>query len=579
MNKLLKIFNLITINNLKLGIHYLKNNGIHKFISQFFLYTSSDKSNYNYYIKKNRLHKSILDSQSSVRFKNTPFFQIIYPYNNIHIKLLLNTLELQTYKNWDLFIPCTLKKHIPSKTNLHFFDDFDSLITSGYEYDYIVFFNEYALSSPDLLFEAASSINEDASDFIYYDEDIISSAKKRSNPYFKSDYNYDMLMQQNYIGNNFCISRHAVQKIFDITHSSCHKLMNDCAVYANRFCHQITHISKILIHNLNKYSLIDSDKYKLSIAGYFTHYNIDACITSNSNDRLRISYKLLANPFISIIIPNKDHIEDLSKCINSIFKSTYTNYEIIIVENNSTEEKTFHYYQHISQHAKVKIIKWNKEFNYSAINNFAVTHAAGEFILFLNNDTEVICADWLEEMLMYAQRKDVGIVGSLLLYPDNTVQHAGVILGIQGIAGHSHKNFPAADNGYFNRLCLVQDYSCVTAACMMIRKTIFQEVNQFDEQFKVAFNDIDLCLKVRQQNYLIVYTPYAKLYHYESKSRGIENTPEKLSRFQSEINHFRKKWQKLLDEGDPYYNKNLTLLYEDFSLKRKIEYKNNFSFY
>ncbi len=580
MNKLFKIFNLITISNLKLAIHYLKNNGIKKFFNQFFLYTSSDKSNYNYFIKMTQLNKSTLNLQSSTHFNNAPFFQIVYPYNNTHFKLLLNTLEMQTYKKWELFVPRKLEKQLPSelsKTKLHFFDVPDSLFIT--EYNYIVFFSEHALASPDLLFELASTINNRSSDFIFYDEDIISSNQKRSDPHFKSDYNYDMLMQKNYIGHNFCISHDAARKIFTITASPLNLLLNDCVIYANKICYQITHISKILIHNLNKYTEIDSEQYKKSVTRYFMHQGITAHITHIDYNNLRIAYQLHTAPLISIIIPNKDHTDDLAKCINSIFKSSYTNYEIIIVENNSTEEKTFHYYHRISQHDNIKILHWDKEFNYSAINNYAVTYASGEYILFLNNDTEVITTNWLEEMLMYAQREDVGIVGSLLLYPDNTVQHAGVILGIQGIAGHSHKNLPAADNGYFNRLCLVQDYSCVTAACMMIRKTLFQKVNRFDEHFKVAFNDIDLCLKVRQENYLVVYTPYAKLYHYESKSRGIEDTPEKLARFQSEIMRFRNKWHHLLNEGDPYYNTNLTLLYEDFSLKRKIEYKDSFSFY
>lgn len=284
----------------------------------------------------------------------------------------------------------------------------------------------------------------------------------------------------------------------------------------------------------------------------------------------RMRYEIKGHPKISIIIPNKDHVDLLSRCISSIReKSTYDNYEIIIVENNSMLKSTFAYYDSLAEDEKIKVVKWEKEFNYSAINNFGVTFASGEYILLLNNDMEVIAADWLEEMLMFAQRDDVGAVGAKLYYPDDTVQHAGVILGIGGVAGHSHKYFKKGEPGYFARLVVAQDLSAVTAACMMMPKAVFDEVGGLDEGYKVAFNDVDLCMKIRQAGYLIVYTPYAELYHYESVSRGSEDTPEKVERFNGEVARFMERWGEELLAGDPYYNPNLSLEFEDFREKRK----------
>ena len=282
----------------------------------------------------------------------------------------------------------------------------------------------------------------------------------------------------------------------------------------------------------------------------------------------RIRYPIKGSPLISIIIPNKDHAADLKKCIGSILNlSTYRNFEIVIVENNSVEAETLAYYEELRQDENIRVIIWKDKFNFSAINNFGFQHTHGEYILLLNNDIEVITPDWLEEMLMFAQRVDVGAVGAMLYYPDDTIQHAGVILGIGGVAGHAHKNLRKGKPGYMGRASFAQNLSAVTAACMMIPRHVFIELNGFDETFAVAFNDVDLCMRIRRAGYLIVFTPYAELYHYESKSRGMENTAEKRKRFQSEVLRFMGKWKRELEAGDPYYNPNLTLGAEDFSLK------------
>ncbi|MGN1320794.1 MAG: glycosyltransferase family 2 protein, partial [Acutalibacteraceae bacterium] len=283
----------------------------------------------------------------------------------------------------------------------------------------------------------------------------------------------------------------------------------------------------------------------------------------------KIQYDINGNPLISIIIPNKDHINDLDKCLSSVYeKSTYKNFEIIIVENNSTEDKTFEYYKSIqNKYENLKVITWDKGFNYSAINNFAVKQAKGEYVLLLNNDIEVITPDWLEQMLMFAQRKDVGAVGAKLYYPDDTIQHAGVIVGLGGVAGHSHKYFDRTDPGYMARASIAQNLSACTAACLLVRKDVYNEVGGLDEGYAVAFNDVDFCMSIRKAGYLIVFTPFAEFYHYESKSRGIEDTAEKRARFNSEVFRFQDKWGAELKKGDPYYNPNLTLDSENFALK------------
>ena len=284
----------------------------------------------------------------------------------------------------------------------------------------------------------------------------------------------------------------------------------------------------------------------------------------------RTKYQWDEKPLISILIPNKDHIDDLERCISSIEeKSTYKNYEYIIIENNSTDEKTFAYYKELEQkNEKVKVVYWDGIFNYSEINNFGASFANGEYLLLLNNDTEVINEDWMEEMLGYCMRKDVGIVGARLYYADDTIQHAGVVMGLGGIAGHCFVQQPRSTTGYCHRIICAQDYSAVTAACMMVKKSVFEEVGGLSPELAVAFNDIDFCLKVRRAGYLVVYNPYVELYHYESKSRGLEDTPEKKARFGREIAKLEELWPDIFKNPDPYYNPNLTLVSQDFSLKR-----------
>ncbi|MBQ2100434.1 MAG: glycosyltransferase family 2 protein, partial [Lachnospiraceae bacterium] len=301
----------------------------------------------------------------------------------------------------------------------------------------------------------------------------------------------------------------------------------------------------------------------------FDHFQITS--TRAFATIFRIQYQILGHPKISIVIPNKDHLEDLQRCVSSIIeRSTYDNYEIIIVENNSETKEIKDYYQKLLETAadKVKIVTFEGKFNYSAVNNLGVSKAEGEYILLLNNDTQVITANWLEELLMYAQREDVGAVGAKLYYADQTIQHAGVILGLGAhrTAGHCHYKQARQNLGYMGRLCYAQNFSAVTGACLMVKKSLYDEVGGLDESFAISLNDVDFCLKLRQKGLLNVFTPFAELFHFESISRGLDDQGEKAQRYNKESEQFRTKWKAVLDAGDPYYNPNFSLDKSDFSL-------------
>ena len=341
---------------------------------------------------------------------------------------------------------------------------------------------------------------------------------------------------------------------------------------------EICHIPEVLYHwRTHKASTADNpaskmyafDAGKRAIEGNLERSGVKG-VVSHTKDLgfYQVEYPVKGNPLISILIPNKDQKDSLKKCLDSVFeKSTYTNYEIIIIENNSVEDETFAYYKELEKKSNVKIVTWEGEFNYSAINNFGEKEANGDYLLFLNNDVEVINSSWMEEMLGNCQRKEVGIVGAKLYYPDDTIQHAGTIIGIGGIAGHAFLNMPRSRTGYLHKASIQMDLSAVTAACMMMKKDVFDKLGGFEEKLTVAFNDVDLCLRTVEAGYLVVYNPRVELYHYESKSRGLEDNEEKVRRFQGEIEFMRTRWIRILKNGDPNYNKNLTLSKWNYSLR------------
>ena len=415
---------------------------------------------------------------------------------------------------------------------------------------------------------------------VYTDEDKLSmDGEFYFEPHFKSDYNLFRLRDNNYICHIFAVKKALVDQVGGLRQEYDGSQDYDFILRCCEQAKQVIHIPRVLYHwrcHMNSVAANPESKtyaYEAGCRAIQEHYRrvgIEAEVEMTKHPGwYRSHVKIQGEPLVSILIPNKDHIDDLEKCLSSIYeKSTWKNYEILVVENNSEKPETFEYYKNLSwRYPKARVLTWKEGFNYAAINNFAAKDAKGSYLLFLNNDVEVITPGWIEEMLMICQQPDVAIVGAKLYYPDNLIQHAGVVLGMGGIAGHIMCQASCEDKGYFGRAVNVQEISAVTAACMLMKVEDFEAVGGFDEEFVVAFNDIDLCMKERAAGKKVVFTPYAELYHYESKSRGMEDTPEKQFRFEKETKHFEEKWGEQMSKGDPYYNPNLSLKEADCSLR------------
>ena len=551
---------------------------------------------------KYNISKKQRKSESSVVFERNVKISVLVPLYNTpqkYLKQMIDSVINQTYSNWELCLAdgstdefasvgavCQEYaesdkriKYVKLQKNLGISENTNACIDIATG-DYIGLFDHDDLLHPSVLFEVAKAINEQNADFIYTDEVTFANDKTSDITVcnFKPDFAPDTLRSYNYICHFSVFSKQLLDSVGHFR-SECDGSQDyDLILRLTEKAEKIVHIQKALYfwrsHKASTASDISAKPYIIDAAhkaleDHLERVGLDGSVEDGCVPSVyRIKYEIKGNPLVSIIIPNKDHIDDLDKCITSVLtKSTYRNFEIIVVENNSTEKETFEYYKTLEKYPNIKIMYWDKAFNYSAINNFAAQKAKGDYILLLNNDVEIITPEWLEEMLMFAQRDDVAAVGAKLYYPDDTVQHAGVILGIGGVAGHGHKGIARNAYGYMTRACIAQNLSACTAACLLIDANVYREVEGLDEGYAVAFNDVDLCMKIRQKGYLLVFTPYAELYHYESKSRGVEDTPEKQERFSREVKRFFSKWDKELKQGDPYYNPNLTLEFEDFSLK------------
>ena len=448
--------------------------------------------------------------------------------------------------------------------------------------DFIVLADHDDRMTENALYECAKAINENPGcDVLYSDEDKLDmDGGALFEPHFKPDFNPDLLTSTNYICHLFAVNRDLVEEVGQFDERFDGAQDYDFIFRCTEAARKIYHIPKVLYHwRCHQDSTASNPESKLyafeagarAIMAHYGRVGIRAEKVEKGVDYgiYHTIYEIEGEPLVSVIIPNKDHHTDLDLCIRSLIeRGTWKNLEFIVVENNSTEPETFEYYKKISaEFPQVKVVTWEREFNYAAINNFGVTFASGEYLLFLNNDTEIIEPDCIHELLGFAQRPDVGAVGARLLYQDDTIQHAGVVVGFGGIAGHTFIGLHKAENSYFHRAMCAQDYSAVTAACMMSKRSVFDAVGGFSEELAVAFNDIDYCMKVRALGKLVVYAPYALLYHYESKSRGLEDTPEKVARFNREVKIFADKWPEILKNGDPYYNPNLTLRKSNFALR------------
>ena len=586
--------------NIKKGILYSRHYGPKGFWIKLTERFQKSEIDYKEWLEKNMPARQELDRQEKHKFKYAPKISILVPVYNTpetFLRQMIESVQKQTYGNWELCIANANPANEQVKVILKEYTANDARVkvTDVPENEGIAQNTNKALEIADgtfiglldhddvlaenALYEVVKELNKAVdTDVIYTDEDKVSTAMDEYfSPNFKPDFNLDMLRSNNYFCHFFVAKKELIETVGgfrgEYNGAQDYDLFLRCIEKAER----IAHIPKILYHwRVHQESTADNPLSKMyaydagqkAIEQHLKRCGVTAEVSKTENlGFYRVKYQQEGSPLVSILIPNKDQKDTLDQCLKSIEARTdYENYEIIIIENNSTEQETFEYYKQI-KNPKIRVIEWKDEFNYSAINNFGVRHAKGEYLLFLNNDIEVINSDWLGEMLSNCQREEVGAVGAKLYYPDNTVQHAGVIVGIGGVAGSVFVGLKRGYTGYMHRASIQQNLSAVTAACMMVKKSVFEEVGGFEEELKVAFNDIDFCLKIREKGHLIVYDPYVELYHYESKTRGAEDTTEKIRRFQSEIEYMRSHWSSILKNGDPAYNPNLSLKKWDYSLR------------
>jgi len=599
--KVVKLKSLMTLKILASGMKYLFTNGPNAFVRRMKRKISNMTDNYDEWYEFVKPSKEELEEQRKKVFEFTPKISIVIPAYKTpekYLKELIESIQEQTYYNWELcfadgspsdesIVPLIekyakgdnrIKCHVIGE-NLGIAGNTNIALemASG---DFIALVDHDDTIVPEALYECVKAINNNMEiDVLYSDEDKISMEDgSLFEPHFKPDFNIDLLRSVNYICHLFLVSRKVLNKVGGFRAEFDGAQDYDFILRCTENADNIHHIAKVLYHwRCHKNSTAANPESKLyafkagarAIEAHYERVGIEATVENGiSYGIYRTNYKLKERPLVSIIIPTKDHSSDLDICVKSLMLTGYENLEFIIVENNSTDEETFRYYEKLkSEYKNIKVVIWEREFNYAAINNFGVEHASGEYLLFINNDTEVIEKKLFEELLGYGMRDDVGIVGTRLLYSDDTIQHAGVVIGFGGIAGHTFIGLAKGESSYFNRALCAQNYSAVTAACMLSKKSLFNQVGGFTEELAVAFNDIDYCMKIRELGKLVVYNPYAVLYHYESKSRGLEDTPEKVARFNREIDIFARRWPEMLRLGDPYYNRNLTLDKSDFSLK------------
>lgn len=601
VKRLINIVKSITPRNIVRTIRYVAKNGVSG-LKRKILHAVNDPLHYNDWFKRHRITEDEIQKQKveQSKFEYLPKVSILVPIFNTPIDFLkdmINSVINQSYENWELCLANGSSENEELKSVIDEFCKKDSRIKCNYlkenlgisgntngaieiaTGDLIALLDHDDAIEPDALFEVVKAFQGERVDIVYTDEDKANAdLSVYMDPNFKPDFSIDLFRSHNYITHFFVVKKDIVDEIGGFRSEYDGSQDYDIMFRAIEKADVIFHVPKVLYHwRMCEGSTADKPESKMycyeagrkAIAAHYDRMGIKASVEHTELwGMYHTVYETLGNPLISIIIANKDHIEDLDKCVRSIInKSIYTNFEFIIVENNSEEEKTFTYYDAIQKEFdNIKVIFWKEEFNYAAINNFGVENAAGEYLLLLNNDTELISENALGEMLGICMRDDVGIVGAKLLYADNTVQHAGVVLGFSGYAAHIFNGIARNDYGFMMRARINCNYSAVTGACLMTSRKIYNLVGGLSEEFKVAGNDIDFCLKVRDKGFLVVYNAYSEWYHYESKSRGYEDTPEKKARFENEIELFRKKWGEVVDAGDPYYNSNFEIELGEFAL-------------
>ena len=448
--------------------------------------------------------------------------------------------------------------------------------------DYIALMDNDDLLPPHALaYMALAAHQHPQAGLIYSDEDKVTEDNVRQAPYFKCQFNYELFLSQNMISHFGVYRRSVLEEIggFRVGYEGAQDWDLALRVIEKVGPENIVHVPRVLYHwrifpGSTALALEEKDyALKAQIESITSHLqrigkpDTQVYPAPGIPGLLRIKHRLPDPlPLVSIVIPTRDRVELLSMCVNSILEKTaYPNYQIVVVDNGSTDEKALTYLDSIAKDERVKVIRADIPFNYSALNNLGVAQTDGEYLVLMNNDIEITQTDWLEEMLAFACQPDIGCVGAQLWYPNNTLQHGGVVLGIGGVASHAHKGIPRGNFGYFGRASAHQMFSAVTAACLMIRKSTYQAVDGFDETLKVAYNDVDFCLKVRAQGLRNLYNPFASFIHHESASRGSDQEGSNQQRLAAEAAIMKQRWGALIAD-DPAYSPNLTLLGDDFSM-------------
>lgn len=535
---------------------------------------------------------------------NAPLISIVMATYNTPIEFLkaaLDSVIQQPYEKWELCIADDKSTQPDTLTCLREYEQLDSRIKVVYREknghiseatnsalalvtgDFVAFMDhDDELHLTALLSVVQHIQNNPDVEFIYSDEDKIDESGNRSEPHFKSDFNYELLLSQNYICHMVVIKTTLVKKLggLDSTYNGAQDHEFILRAIESIEPKQISHIPKVLyhwrIHSASTAASTEAKPYAIeagrkAVKDHLARIGLPAHVTKHPIIPFwhRVKFDLITTPSVEIIIPTRDRIDLMRMCINSIVKkTTFNNYHITIVDNGSVEKETLEQFSKWEKtNKKISVLRDDSPFNYSRLNNHAARKTQADLVCLLNNDIEIITPDWLEEMAGHAIRNDIGCVGARLWYPNDTLQHGGVILGIGGVAGHSHKYWPKGDVGYMGRAVCTQALSAVTAACLMVKRSIYEEVGGLDESIKVAFNDVDFCLRVRKAGYRNMWTPFAEMYHHESASRGHEDNPEKVARFNAEVDFMNNRWGNQLIT-DPYYSPNLTLEHEDFSLAK-----------
>ncbi len=546
--------------------------------------------------------------QSGKQFAYSPKISIIVPVYRTPEKFLremIDSVRAQTYSGWQLCIADgsayregepgygsterILKKYAADDPRIVYEVLEENRGISGNtnaalalaDGEYIALLDHDDVLEDTALFEVVSFLQENRCDVLYTDEDKTDmELRLYYEPHFKPDFAPDLLRSNNYICHLFVAKREIAAQAGGFRKEYDGSQDYDFILRCTETASSVGHIPKALYHwRCHPGSTAANQESKMycyeagqrAIADHLERTGLRGRVDMLPHlGFYHVRYELPEEPLVSILIPNKDQRDVLKRCLDSILeKSTYGNYEILVIENNSTEEETFACYRELEADPRIRVLTWEGPFNYSGINNFGAREAKGEYLILLNNDTEVIAPGWIEEMLSDCMRKDVGAVGARLLYPNGTIQHAGVVIGLGGVAGHVFSGIGGSDPGYFGRAMIRQDYSAVTAACLMVSTQDYSAVGGMDETLAVAFNDIDFCLKLRKEGKLIVYNPAAELFHHESLSRGEDDTADKHCRFLKESDLMQERWAWYYEEGDPYYNPNLSLVLQDgpFALK------------